>query len=626
MFEHLFHDLVLKLILFQLLIVRIFADPIRINSDNDYQVLNQFFRVMFAQSEYGYVLDGSKPASQMNISSLGNLIAPQSSNFQTEVLAREAIPVWKKLLPVQKNFVLKISEINDESFLTSSYELVFINVQKLKETIQSNIDLFRYVLGPTINAEQLTEYIIRSQEPLDVILRDDKVLTGIVLGYGSYNSLMHSRAEEIQNAQVVNDIPPFHPHSNLMNQKGVAQWNDMQIKTLFLAHAGFAEGSSKITEKKILTPGLGFTKTEDELSHILTFHENIADTLASEKPRFIFGAYKNNENQQLMKSLSNSQKKIQSSLARQDFLESILEKITGEMPIIRETAKVAKNNHMPLNANAEIEVVHALWQMVSHLDPETVPEFIDAFCLGDRSEIKREPASVTPGSIGGLKRALSNLQFVETWFSTIPQEKSLKEILPGYLYFEQTKVGEGKILDSHDRLLVSYVIEDGYGNVLSANHRYWIKLSDTIPGFAQGVQGMQEGESRTLYIHPALAYGAFTTLPPCLLLCVKVTVHEIPEQPKALPYALIPIDLSWIKESNFYQKVEQGNYQIAKTLGSRWGSWIKQSIDLDFSNVCTHLKRICNENGPSYSTLKVIKDNRGCCNRVFWNLIIDPNT
>jgi hypothetical protein len=224
--------LALKLILFQLLIARAFADPIRIDAE-DCQVLNQFFRTMFAHSEYGYVLDGSKPVSQMNVSPIGDLIAPQSLNFQIDVLAREAIKVWKKLLPEQNDFVLKISEINDERFLTPIYELVFINVHKLKETVQNNIDLFRYVLGPTINAEQLTDYIIKSRESLDAILHDNKVLTGIVLGYGSYNSLMHGRAEEIQNAQVVSDIPPFSPHGNLMNQKGVAQWNDAQIKNSF---------------------------------------------------------------------------------------------------------------------------------------------------------------------------------------------------------------------------------------------------------------------------------------------------------------------------------------------------------------------------------------------------------
>jgi hypothetical protein len=83
---------------------------------------------------------------------------------------------------------------------------------------------------------------------------------------------------------------------------------------------------------------------------------------------------------------------------------------------------------------------------------------------------------------------------------------------------------------------------------------------------------MREGESRILYIHPALAYGAFTTLPSCLLLCAKVTIHEIPEQPKAALPPLKPTDLAWIKESHFYQEVENGNYQIAKTFGSRWGS------------------------------------------------------
>jgi hypothetical protein len=394
-------------------------------------------------------------------------------------------------------------------------------------------------------------------------------------------------------------------------------------KTLFLARAG-PDGSSEVHEKKLLIPGLGFIDIEQELNHILSFHEDIANTLASEKPRFIFGAYKNTENQQLMKNLANSQKKIQSLLAKQDFLECVLAKITGEPPIITQATTDSKSNHMQLNTNSEKGIAQALWQIASQLDPETVTEFVDAFCRSDASEIKRGPAPVTPGSISGLKRARSNLQFAETWFMTMPQEKKLKEILASHLYFEQVKVGEGKFVDSHDRLQVSYVIEDGYGNVLSANHKYWIQLSSTIPGLAHGVQGMREGETRTLYIHPDLAYGAFTTLPPCLLLFVKVTIHAVPEQPKVVLPALKPIDLSWIKDSNFYQEVEKGNYQIAKSFGSRWGSWIKQSSDLDFSTVCMHLKQFCSENS-SCSTTKMEKENGERCNRIFWNLIVASN-
>ena len=34
-----------------------------------------------------------------------------------------------------------------------------------------------------------------------------------------------------------------------------------------------------------------------------------------------------------------------------------------------------------------------------------------------------------------------------------------------------------------------------------------VSFEDTIDGFREGVRGMKEGEERTLYIHPELAYG-----------------------------------------------------------------------------------------------------------------------
>lgn len=52
-----------------------------------------------------------------------------------------------------------------------------------------------------------------------------------------------------------------------------------------------------------------------------------------------------------------------------------------------------------------------------------------------------------------------------------------------------------------------------------------ISVADTIPGFAQGVKGMQAGERRKLYIHPDLAYGLYGgKLEPNQLLVIELEV------------------------------------------------------------------------------------------------------
>lgn len=52
-------------------------------------------------------------------------------------------------------------------------------------------------------------------------------------------------------------------------------------------------------------------------------------------------------------------------------------------------------------------------------------------------------------------------------------------------------------------------------------------LSETILGFAKGVEGMREGERRKLYIHPELGYALFGHVAPNSLLIVDVEVEAL---------------------------------------------------------------------------------------------------
>lgn len=49
-------------------------------------------------------------------------------------------------------------------------------------------------------------------------------------------------------------------------------------------------------------------------------------------------------------------------------------------------------------------------------------------------------------------------------------------------------------------------------------------LSQTIEGFAKGICGMREGETRKLFVHPELAFGKDGHLPPNSLLIFEVSV------------------------------------------------------------------------------------------------------
>ncbi len=611
--------LTFSIIFYFFYVTQAFCAPLKINSPEDYHVLSKFFNKMFKDSEYGYVVDGNKPASQMNITPLEDLIAPQALNFKIYVLARQIIALWKELEHFQKYNILKITENKNKQYSTPIYEFSFINVGKLKEVVEANMDLFHYALGPSLNTGELTEYLAHSHETIEEIIDNDKALQGIILGFGAHNSIMHSRAENIQNSQMSNDILPFTTNSNLMDKKAVIHTDSLLIKKLYLSYVNNPIFVADEKKKSTLTSELSFIKPEVELDYITQCFEALPKCLSTEKPRFIFRAYKHPGNEQLFTKLMESQKRVSQIADRKDFLEYVLEKITGEPPII--TAVIdEKPYRLDIKPNSEESIAKVLWQMSSHFDEEAVPDFIEAFCRGDHSEIKKGVQAI-PKSLAGLKRARSNLEFADNWFVTVPRENEYEEIVPGHLYYEQVRVGKGDILKQQDKALVSYVIEDGFGNILSAQHKYWLKPSHTISGFAHGIQGMKEGETRILYIHPAFAYGVLTTLPPCLQLQVKVTLHEIDESSVSSLPDLQPIDLAWVKDPEFYRELESEAHELATGFGTRWGSWLKQSSDISFQEVCHHLQQLAKESIRKPPT----KNDEEACNRVFWNLITNSD-
>ena len=51
-----------------------------------------------------------------------------------------------------------------------------------------------------------------------------------------------------------------------------------------------------------------------------------------------------------------------------------------------------------------------------------------------------------------------------------------------------------------------------------------LSLDEIIPGLRAGLLGMKEGEKRTIYIHPDMAYGTNGYLPPNSLLTFEIEI------------------------------------------------------------------------------------------------------
>lgn len=125
------------------------------------------------------------------------------------------------------------------------------------------------------------------------------------------------------------------------------------------------------------------------------------------------------------------------------------------------------------------------------------------------------------------KQTKDNLIDAEAFLSKIAQEGAI-ELVANKLYYKILKQGSGKQVQSVDVPMLAYTVWTynrwGEKEIISFDTPHPVMLEDTIPGFAQGVKGMLEGEIRQLFIHPDLAYSTYGKFDPNLLVIFKVEV------------------------------------------------------------------------------------------------------
>lgn len=552
------------------------SEAIRVNSVRDYTVLDQFFRTMITSEEYGYVLEGTKPISIRLCDSLSNLnitknLASTEKEFNTTLLIHDALPIWNQLCAHQNKFVLKAVTLENKETPFPDLELLFINVSKLEQVIEKDINLFRYILGPTLTTQQITDQIVNSTESLMDSLQYNFTLIGIVLGFDTHNSLMGGRVETILAHSISRDAAPFTPQSILMQREGNHSLNFLTAErygSYYLAQAAGEDGYFRKSSPR-LCPNKGFLLLDDEIGAIDALSEPLPVSLA-ENPKFIFGAYKGGpSNQTLFNSLQLTQKKIQNLLKSSKFLEKVLEKISGKKPIIIINKSRLKDKSIPSSLSAK-SWVQIIWEATERFEGKARKlTFLDAFCHPLPS--CREPPSMMGASaatLEGLSIARTNLQVAEDHFQVLSKEPLWEMIIPEKLYFKTESSGTGKKLEREGSVRIGYTMENINGDILFAHHDTWINLLEIIPGFAHGIQGMRIGEKRTLFVHPVFAYGALTTLPLCTALKIKVHLKDIDPTSQARLPTLTPINLSWLQEPSLYHSMVESLKQQPRYIGS----------------------------------------------------------
>lgn len=159
-------------------------------------LLESFLRTLCKEFS-GYVLCGDKP---MCIE--GYLLTDESGALsgvdEKALILMKGSELWQSLQvsPDNKEYFFLIFDSKEYGYR----HLICINRRAFLRVVNENLSLFRYVLGPTLTAENLLKELIEAKDQFYKVLKNDNVLLGILLGYGKQNALLVSRKELISDA------------------------------------------------------------------------------------------------------------------------------------------------------------------------------------------------------------------------------------------------------------------------------------------------------------------------------------------------------------------------------------------------------------------------------------------
>ena len=233
-----------------------------------------------------------------------------------------AFPIAQKYETILQasNFAVLIEKGEQDSCI------YLINKKAFHETVQQNIEIFRKILGPNITSKSLLHSILRRTNTVDVTLKNNSALLGILFGFGVKNALCYNRRDEIDQARIKQGFPPWKDSYSLeeMNYKEVVCFN--MERQFFITHMD----QKNLLDKE--TPSPGFLSLEDELLYLnkkLTFpedHIKPPNILSSVMLPQFRGDPDSEETKEILKQYKTHKIFLEKLLTQENFLEKVLEK------------------------------------------------------------------------------------------------------------------------------------------------------------------------------------------------------------------------------------------------------------------------------------------------------------
>lgn len=525
------------------------TSPSTMNRNHGNHVLNDFFRDELETHLMGYVLFDTKPLCYHPFHSLDEVVfhdfGLSKDVFKKTCVMKTVIPLIESINNSQNKFLIKVFCVNAGE-ADMGGEIVFINIPKLKDVIRENIALIRYIVGSTITPDQFYDYIVYTDKSFNELMCQNSVLSGIVLGYGTHNSLCGGRSDEIAASFLVKDTIPFSPN-------GIVYLDNKEH--LLFNYIENASGENHFeADLPNLSRGFKFANANllEEQKALEKLHIALPECLG-ENPRFVCAAYEGDgTNPKFFQDLVDTQNKIKKLLNDDNLAEKVLALMGVKEPVTNQNISKSFDKERYLDNKSWIKVLERASEKYNSQEKKLA--FIDAFTKASTTE-HLPWLGATQNSLIGFKVALANLEAASISFANHAKDPTLDAIVPEYLYYKILISSDGKKNTNSSFVRVSYIFKNAKGEILSAKNDEWIDLEKTIPGFAHAMVGMNVGETREVYVHPGLGYGVLTSFPSCAEIIAEVKLIDFDEKIMEKLPSLEPLDLDWIKDRDYESKV-----------------------------------------------------------------------
>lgn len=580
-------------------------------------VLEKFFRTMIENSEGGYVIYDKKPVCIVGFHT-EDFFINENERHRESVCLREGASLLKKaaLMSFSDNILVHVYNQRDSSVKNTTH-ILFINKSLFLDTVRSNLPLFQYVLGPKITPEKLLDKLIDPKETFYNVMKNDKVLIGIVLGFGTQNALYGSRVENVENELLASELVPF--KNQLSKVEGIrAEF----LRSILLR-------SSKTLQTTKVTPSFSFNSLAEEMQSLMSEMDVASIKLAKNNPSFVFGRLKHDkETEVFVEELERSQSKINVLLSEENFLEQVLKIIYPREKIVvnlfgnsEQTFEKAEAENLPLLVAANI------WDLLD--GEENI--YQDAFIMGMQDAEKKLSADKKINyskfqeyeKLGAYVKIKENLAKTNEYFKSLSQDSSMHCLIPANLYYSVIQNGSGLIFNNENRVFVHYSIKTPDDQILAdtwmRNEPVKLNLSDTIPGFAHGLNGMKIGEIRKIFIHPSLAYGIYTTLDKGIYLTALVQLLSFTNDKEVGPFPELKsldlnVEVSPTIESDYFDLKKEVAYNQGYHL---WQHYKKNNL-YTLPQILEKFAQFQSGENADISS----EESQDLINRLHWNLYL----